>query len=197
MEEWITAMEASERTGIPTPSIRRYMSIHKRFLRIKRQHKSYYLHTDCIKVFNKVRDLYQKGKTQQEVDDILAYEGMPSVINMVDEEGMRDTVEVGEIVAEIKASLDEQKVFNEELLKMVKLQSQKLDEQEKLLKEQRVYIETSLKSRDEQLMLSLRELQQSKMLAASAQEENKKEDAIHTISNNEVKKEPWFKRFFK
>lgn len=184
-EEWITVMEAGEQTGIPTQTIRRYMNVHKRFLRIKKQYKSYYLHNDCIKVFMKIRDLYQKGKTQQEVEDILGYEGLPATIDMVDEDGERDSVGVGEVVAEIKASLDEQKEFNQELLKLFKEQQAKLDAQEVLMKKQQEFIETALKERDEKLLLSMREMQETRKMIASTEEQKPMES------------KSWFQKLFK
>lgn len=57
--------------------------------------------------------------------------------------------------------IEKQEQFNQELLK-------RLDEQQQ-------YIETSLKSRDETLMQSLREMQETRKLLAASEEEREKE----------------------
>ena len=81
---------------------------------------------------------------------------------------------------DIKKALDEQKEFNKQLL-------EKFKEQEELLVSQQKYIDEKLKQRDEQLMLSMREMQETKLLASIS-----KEGAI-----TEEKKESWFTKLFK
>ncbi|WP_338789717.1 DUF3967 domain-containing protein (plasmid) [Priestia megaterium] len=180
MSEWFTVPQTSEKTGIPQQTLRRYIASHAHLLRIKKEHKAYQLHKDCLDVLARIRELYGNGKNAEEVDKILTAQGVPVTVEVVSETGEQESADLSEVVMDIKKALDEQKEFNKQLL-------EKFKEQEELLVSQQKYIDEKLKQRDEQLMLSMREMQETKLLASITKEN----------ANTEEKKESWFTKLFK
>ncbi|PFK03453.1 hypothetical protein COI96_00040 [Priestia megaterium] len=180
MSEWFTVPQTSEKTGIPQQTLRRYIASHAHLLRIKKEHKAYQLHKECLDVLARIRELYGKGKNSEEVDKILASEGVPITVEVVSETGEQESTDLSEVMMDIKQALDEQKEFNKQLL-------DKFKEQEELLVAQQKYIDEKLKQRDEQLMLSMREIQEAKLLASPTKED----------ITTEEKKDSWFIRLFK
>ncbi|MGG3450296.1 DUF3967 domain-containing protein [Domibacillus aminovorans] len=186
MSEWITVVEMSEKTNIRQETLKRYMSMHKHLLRMKKEHGTYQLHEDCYDVLTKIRELYKQGKTNKDVDKLLTSSGIPMTIDVVSESGEIVSADMSEVVSNIKAALEEQKQasakqkdFNEILLNLLETQSEKFDARRK-------YIKDSVNRRDEQLMASLRASQEAKKSLLSTQ-----------TSEKEEKKKSWFKRIFK
>lgn len=186
MSEWITVVEMSEKTNIRQETLKRYMSMYKHLLRIKKEHGTDQLHEDCFDVLTKIRELYKQGKTNEEVDKLLTSSGTPMIVDVVSESGEIVSADMSKVVSDIKTALAEQKQasskqkeLNKILLNLLKTHSEKPDAPQK-------YIEDSVKRRDEQLMKSLRASQKAKKLSLSVQ-----------ASEKEEKKDSWFKRIFK
>ncbi|MES5943924.1 MULTISPECIES: MerR family transcriptional regulator [unclassified Bacillus cereus group] len=167
--EWITVSEVSERSGIPVETIRRYIRTHGHHLKVRKLHKKYHLHDECMTVIDQIRNLYAQGKNVNEVDQALSNAGVPLTITV--EPNVHDSHEQHEhderlenILIEMQKKLDQQQEFNRLLL-------DRLDHQQK-------YIEDRLENRDRMLMESIRQLQEEKqarlkVAATSVQEEIK------------------------
>lgn len=115
---------------------------------------------DKVTLENAVKSIGTKLRTQS---DILA---------SVTEEEQKNTVEIS-VIERYEEKLDE-------LMQYVKKQDERIEKQEhfnreliKRLDEQNKYIVGSLEKRDQQLMLAMREVQETKKLIAANEEENK------------------------
>lgn len=164
--EWITVSEVSQKSGIPVETIRRYIRIHGHHLKVRKLHKKYHLHDECVTVIDQIRNLYAQGKNVDEVDQALSNAGVPLTITV--ESNVHDSHEHDErlenILIEMQEKLDQQQEFNRLLL-------DRLDHQQK-------YIEDRLENRDRMLMESIRQLQEEKqtrlkVAATSVQEKIK------------------------
>lgn len=105
---------------------------------------------------------------------------IPITVDVVSETAEQESVNPSEVVINIKKALDEQKEFNKKLL-------QTFEDHEQLLAAQQKYIDQKLKHRDEQLMLSMREMQEAKLLASPMKKD----------TNVQAKKQSWFTGLFK
>lgn len=76
-----------------------------------------------------------------------------------------------EQVEEIMKRLEKQEVFNQKLIEM-------LQKQQETIEHQQLYIQERLEMRDQMLMESLRQSQETKKLLAAAQEEKKKRKSL-------------------
>lgn len=160
-------MEVEKQIGIPDATIRRYIRNHGHHLQIKKRGKSYLIATESLPVIKKIRELYDKGKQSEAVEEMLRQMNMPVIITVTDNEN-EVTVNTSEVLIQLQKDMNEQKKFNQSLLET--------------LQKQQEYINTKLEERDRKLMESLRAIQ-----------ETKKELAV----TQEKEKQPWWKRLFK
>lgn len=168
--EWLTVSEVSEKINIPVETIRRYIRGHSVHLKVKKQGKKYFLHNDAMTVIKQIRAFYDRGMNADEVEENLSSSGIPMTITVKDDNDEAMTVHVADELKEIKRALKEQKQFNQMLL-------QKLDQQNEHLQSQQDYIKQSLERRDQQLLESIRSVQEHKQAeieAAANLEESKK-----------------------
>ncbi|MRX57071.1 hypothetical protein HMPREF3291_00200 [Bacillus sp. HMSC76G11] len=161
--DWLTVADVSEKIGIPVETIRRYIRNHSHHLKVRKLHKKYQLHDECVTVIEQIRELYSDGKSIDEVDRSLAASGVQLTINVEPEEHDRNRERDDRIEKQLlamKTQLEQQQEFNHRLL-------ERLDQQQK-------YIDNRLEDRDRKLMESIRQLQEEKkarLEAAASQEE--------------------------
>lgn len=145
--EWITVSEMSEKINIPTESLRRYIRSHNVHLKVKKVSKKYYLHDDCVTVIQRIRALYNEGKTVEEVEETLSKVGIPMTLTVEDNNDDRMvTVHIADELKAIRSQLTDQNEFNKMLIEE--------------LRNQKEYIEQSIERRDRQLMEVLKESQE-------------------------------------
>lgn len=151
-EKWFSVMEIEKQTGIPDATIRRYIRNHGHHLQIKKRGKSYLIASESLTVIKKIRELYDKGKQSEDVDDILRRMNIPVTITVTDDENEM-TINASEVLVQLQKDMNEQKKFNQSLLET--------------LQKQQEYISTKLEERDKRLMESIREIQAAKKETAS------------------------------
>ena len=154
-EKWLPVIEVEKQTGIPDATIRRYIRNHGHHLQIKKRGKSYLIANESLSVIKKIRELYDKGKQSEGVEETLSQMNMPMTITMTDDE-KEVTVNTGQVLIQLQKDMNEQKKFNQLLL-------ERLDQQQE-------YIDNKLEERNQELTKSLRTLLEvKKQIAASAQ----------------------------
>lgn len=154
-EEWLPVIEVEKQTGIPDATIRRYIRNHGHHLQIKKRGKSYLIASESLSVIKKIRELYDKGKQSEGVEETLSQMNMPMTITVTDDE-KEVTVNTGQVLIQLQKDMNEQKKFNQLLL-------ERLDQQQE-------YIDNKLEERNQELTKSLRTLLEvKKQIAASAQ----------------------------
>lgn len=181
-EKWHSVAEMSELTEIPQQTLRRYMNNHKHLLQMKKQHRNYLISEESHEPLKKMRELYQRGWTTDQVNEEMATSGIPITIDYEDESsGEQVRIPASEVFSDIKKALEKQGEFNEKMemnqekmLEMFRAMSEKLDEQQRIIVEQQRIIQESLEKKDQQQLIEL--------------EEEKEE---------EPKKSSWFKKLFK
>lgn len=158
-EEWLNVNEVEKQTGIPDATIRRYIRNHGHQLQIKKRGKSYLIASESLSVIKTIRELYDKGKQLEDVDDTLRKMNVPVTITVTDNE-KEVTVNASEVLIQLQKDMDEQKKFNQTLLET--------------LQKQQEYINTKLEERDRRLIESIREIQETKKQVAAVNEKEKK-----------------------
>ncbi|MED1489156.1 MerR family transcriptional regulator [Bacillus smithii] len=175
--EWMTVTEVSEKINVPVETVRRYLRQFSLYLKVKKMHKKYLIHDDSLTVLETIRQQYAEGKNAEEIENFLATSGVTMTITVKNDDDESITVHVADELKEIKKALEEQKQFNEMLLK-------KLDEQNR-------YIKESLEKRDRQLMESLTqslEIRQARIEAAITEKETQKGFFSRLFSKKEKEK---------
>lgn len=152
-EKWLSVIDIEKQTNIPDATIRRYIRNHGHHLQIKKRGKSYLIAGDSISIIQKIRELYDKGKQSEDVDETLRHMNIPVTITMTDDE-KEVTVNASEVLIQLQKDMDEQKKFNQSLLETLQKQNE--------------YINTKLEERDRKLIESLREIQETKKQIAAA-----------------------------
>lgn len=67
MTEWLSIEDLAQETGIPDRTIRRYLRQFSQHLPVKRNNRSYVLHTSGIALLTRIRDLYANGNTEEDI----------------------------------------------------------------------------------------------------------------------------------
>jgi DNA-binding transcriptional MerR regulator len=67
MTEWLSIEDLAQETGIPDRTIRRYLRQYSQYLPVKRNNRSYLLHTTGIAQLARIRDLYANGNTEEAI----------------------------------------------------------------------------------------------------------------------------------
>lgn len=164
--EWLTVKDVEDRVKIPNATIRRYIRSHGYNLKIKKQNQSWLIAEDSVDVLVKIRDLYAKGKTAEQVSETLARDGIPMTIT-VDDGDEHTTVQVAEALVQLKESMNEQmNTLKDELVKQQEFNKallQKLNERS-----------TRDDERDRKLTEALRSIQEVKQIAAAEEETKEK-----------------------
>jgi flagellar biogenesis protein FliO len=164
MNEWFTINQLSEKTGIPYQTIARYLDRHSQHLRIKKEHKSYLIHDDSIKIIEQIREFYSQRMSAVQVDKELTVSGVP-IEHIIEDENaiitLRETLQdMQKSMRELHEKHEKQEQFNKTLLNQLEKQQQ--------------FMETAMKERDRKITELLNESLETKKLIASAQEDKKK-----------------------
>ncbi|WP_025731395.1 DUF3967 domain-containing protein [Heyndrickxia ginsengihumi] len=165
---WYSLNDIVKETSIPYGSLARYIQRHSDFLNVRKDHKTYSVHTDSIPVLKKIRHLYQTGHNEKQVDKELSLLKMPVNVDYKDDNeknmeilSLNETLKamnesfysnkmeiksLHENIEKMHDNIDSLKEFNQELVKQ--------------LSKQQEYIDNRLAKRDELLMQSIRLTQQ-------------------------------------
>lgn len=153
-EQWHTVTDAGDRLGIPVETIRRYIRTHGHHLKVRKHHKKYQIHDDCLETFRTIRNLYASGQNQEEIDRALDQKGIARTITIDPDDHDR--------LDQIMDKLDKQEQINQALIKQM---ADMMDQ----ITRQNEYIKNSIDARDQNLMALIRESQQAKITAPDEQ----------------------------
>ncbi|MDQ8737127.1 MerR family transcriptional regulator [Paenibacillus sp. LHD-38] len=146
--KWYSVTELADTLKIPDATIRRYVRQHGHHIQVRKNHNVYQIAEESLPLLTKIRELYATaGMMTDQVNEALAAAHVP-IIMTVD-----DVNDRGEVVA-----LN----IPEALSRLEKSMIERMDRLENIVVAQHVYIEDSLKVRDEQLMQGLRQIAASK-----------------------------------
>lgn len=198
MEEWLDVMQLAKQTNLPDTTVRRYLQKFNQFFTYKGGKRSRRYESSAIRVLLRIKALYAEGFETAEVAKTLNNE-FPVVIDGEETEAKLDNaglpaLATAEEMAELKETLakqndliqtlirdnEEQKRFNESLLKALSSKEQQ-EINQKLLQEL-----AELKQHQQLMLESLPEKEEAK--------EEQKE--VAAVPANEEKKGFWSK-FFK
>lgn len=165
MSNYLTIAELAEQADIPNSTCRRYLSTFEAFFLVKGGSRLKKYEQRAVDILKRIKHLYDDGLESNEIHSVLVGE-FPLVIDgdeqrESDESPVVSALATSEDVKEIKQALEDQKVFNQQLLEQIKQQQE--------------YIKQSLDRRDQELLKAIRESQQAQLeVAASEKEEPKK-----------------------
>lgn len=165
--EWLTVLAVQKQTGIPDATIRRYIRNHGHHLNIRKKGKSYSIANESIDTMEKIRALYEDGKSFEQVEESLIKSGTPMTVTVIeDDESMN--VNVGEALVSMDERIDEQN-------KIIRSLVEQVQKQQDFLQQQQEFITNTLEERDKQLIHVIRETQEAKkQIAATKNKEEKK-----------------------
>lgn len=162
--EWLTVLELERQIKIPNATIRRYIRNHGHHLNIRKKGKSYFVASDSIPVVLDIRQQYEDGKSQEQVEEAFIQKGNPMTITVTADDKQM-TVNVGESLQDMKKSIHEQNKLIESLIDQMKKQQE--------------YIDTRLEERDRLLVAAIRENQEGrKQIAVSTSDEHEESTPI-------------------
>ena len=158
---WLTVLELENQLNIPNATIRRYIRNHGHHLNIRKKAKSYLVASESIPIILDIRKQYDDGKNQEQVEETLIQQGSPVTITVTADDKQM-TVNIGEVLHEMKIAMHEQNKVIESLVVQ--------------MKKQQNYIDNKLEERDRILMAAIRENQESRKQVAVA-DQNKEQTA--------------------
>ena len=177
MKEWYSITELAEKTEIPEPTVRRYITKFQPYFISKGGSRAKKYDSSAIDILKRVKKLFDAGYETTGVAEVIKHE-FPVIMSDKEKAGMDKkpnlpTLATAEDVAELKQTLAEvnQKLSNQEEFNALLIQ--RLADNERFIKE-------SLENRDQLLIEKL------------SQEEEKKE-----VASAAEKKTGLFQRFFK
>lgn len=153
--EWLTVLAVEQQTNIPNATLRRYIRNHGHHLNIRKKGKTYYIASESITIILNIRQQYDEGKTQDQVEEALGQMGNPVTITVTADDKQM-TVNIGETLLELQKSVNDQNKIIQSLAAQ--------------LQKQQEYIGTKLEERDRMLLAAIRENQESKQQIAAAVE---------------------------
>ena len=175
-ESWLSIAEVERKVRIPDATIRRYIKTHGHHLHIRRQGKIYLISYDSLSTIKRIRELYERGKQVQYIEEVLQKMNIP--MEVVVEDGgkdvavntvdtllhlQRDVKEQRQIIGDLSNYIDKQNELLNALTKKIDQQHEKLEQRDQRLEE-----------RDNLLMQSLKESQETRKQIATTEEEKKK-----------------------
>ncbi len=172
--EWLTVLAIEKQLGIPNATIRRYIRNHAHHLNVRKKGKSYYIADESINIMERIRSLYDEGKTLEQVEEALVKAGTPVTVTVI-EDDERMSVNVGETLVSLDKRIDEQN-------KIIRALVEQMQQQQEALHKQQSFITSTLEERDKRLLEVIRETQETKKQIASA--------------SHEEPKKGWFSRLF-
>lgn len=184
LSKTLTISELAEKANIAESTVRRYLHNFRIFFNNLGGTRGKRYDESAVKVLIRIKNLFDQGFDTEKAISILSHE-FTVVLDGENDEDKQEITDVptfatSEDVAEIKAALAEQKVFNQLLM-------EKLTEQDR-------YIKESMNKRDKLLLESLRAIQSEKLEIAetAASEEMEK-----VKTGTPEKKRSFFLRLFK
>jgi hypothetical protein len=154
--EWLTVLDIEKQIKIPNATIRRYIRNHGHHLSIRKKGKTYFIASESIPIVLEIRKQYEEGKSLEQVEEAFIQKGSPLTITVTaDDEQM--TVNLGEVLLDMKKAVHEQNKVIESLVNQMQKQQE--------------FIDTRLEERDRMLMAAIRENQESRKQAAVAAQE--------------------------
>lgn len=171
LSKTLTISELAEKANIAESTVRRYLHNFRIFFNNLGGTRGKRYDESAVKILIRIKNLFDQGYDTEKAISILSHEftvvldGDNSGDNHENKHEITDVpmFATAEDVAEIKAALEEQKVFNQLLL-------EKLTEQD-------MYIRRSMEKRDALLVESLRTIQAEKMaIAETAASEDKQDE---------------------
>lgn len=155
----LTVLAVEKQTNIPNATLRRYIRNHGHHLNIRKKGKVYLLSSDSIEIILQIRQLYDEGLSQEEVEEALGQMGNPVTITVTADD-KQVTVNVGETLLELRQAMNEQNKIIQSLADQ--------------LQKQQEYISTKLEERDRSLIAAIRENQESKKQIAAGEMKKEK-----------------------
>lgn len=168
VEEWWTITELAKRLELHENTARRYAKLFDGFIKSRQYGRTIKYHPEAMPILATVSQLYKDGLGTQEIQQRI--QSIYAQHVEVDSDDQRTTPsaavadpealnEFRETMVQMSEHMKRQEQFNQELIK-------RLEERDR-------YIEQSIRVRDERLMETLREFQESRKLMAAAEEKKK------------------------
>lgn len=175
MKEWYSIAELAEKTEIPEPTTRRYITKFQPYFISKGGSRAKKYDSSAIDILKRIQKLYAAGYETTGISEVIKNE-FPVIMSdkdmtEMDKKPNLSTLATAEDMAEIKQALKDQQEFNKLLL-------QKLEEQERNFK-------MALENRDQLLLEKLAEKEEGK----------EGEEEVAAVPTEE--KKGFWKRFFK
>lgn len=158
MDTWLSISQLSEVTEIPETTVRRYTNKFQAFFRYEKRGRGKKFHPDSIEVIKRIALLYEQDYEAEEIEKILAQDFPITVSD--DDQSTTNQPPVKSIEQQFDEFKEQQEDFNEKLLEH--------------LQEQQDYINKSIDRRDQELMQTLKEMQETKKLLIEQQKTTKK-----------------------
>ncbi|SFF06286.1 DUF3967 domain-containing protein [Alteribacillus iranensis] len=176
MDDWHTVTETAEQTGIPAETVRRYVRTYGDYMRLKKEGRTYLIHTNSLDTVKKIRFLLDEGKQRSQVEDIL--QQTESLTIQTDDDEMNEyMLSLPQLHREMSRQIKEQSHIIQEL-------QARVEQQEAHINERMDDQEQRAKARDERLMQTLNEIRETKKMI----QEKESDEAAATED-----KKPWWK----
>lgn len=179
MEKWYSVAELAEETGIPEPSLRRYLARFSIYVVSKGGKRAKKYDPTTIELLNRVKSLYDSGYETEGIKKLIKNE-FPMIIS--DKE-----------MAETAKNVDTPSVVtSEDLMRLEKNLLEKMDE--RFSKQDKVFslVMQKLEQREREIEQKERQLEEREQMLLKAPEEKKEE-----ASRPAEEKKGFLKRFFK
>jgi hypothetical protein len=166
LQEWIAVSELVKTLGTSENTIKRYIRRHESFLSVKQGNRGkYYVHQESVKALKYIKKLYNENLNEDEVNQHLKASGMAMVITVPTED------------EQIVNMLDTMNKWNERFEQLERInqkQSEELAELKLLLQKQTEYLDQRMSERDQILMATAREIQNTKKQISSTEQKKRK-----------------------
>lgn len=154
--EWLSIGEVAKQLGLAENTARRYVNLFKEYIHSKQFGRATKYAPESLEILSTVSRLYQEGLGTQEIQERLR--GTYTLhLDIPQEEELHAPVAIAEIREAMMQMADYIKRQDELNLSLAKQ-----------IEEHRIYIEQSVKERDEKLMAAIRELTEAKQEAAAS-----------------------------
>jgi uncharacterized phage infection (PIP) family protein YhgE len=177
MEKWLTVSDIAKETNVPDSTCRRYISKFNEFFVSKGGGRGKKYDSSSVKVIMRIQSLYADGYETDDIDRILRTE-FGVVVNDDDE-----TISIASTLATVEDIQDIQVVIASEVQRALEQQKQEFIT---LLKQQQEYIDNRLLQRDQQLMTTIREIQEQKRFALESVDYKKDFDTEFENMNKQL-----------
>ncbi len=158
MKKWVTIPEAERITGIPDPTIRKYIKSHGHFFKIHMEGRVYYISRETLPVVQRVQEMYQSGYSMDRIEAMLSK--TRSIPLSVIDHGVPRDLDLKQVIEEFREHMNQTNTLIQDMMEEQKRTRRRMEELKQEIQRMQTVDEERAGQQERRLDQELRHIQQ-------------------------------------